>query len=369
MSNESIKICHFTSVHARYDTRIYQKQLKCLSKISASVFFVVADGRGDEITEAGITIVDAGKPKGRIDRFITIRKKVFQKARDIDADIYQFHDPELLKYGLKLKRKGKKVIYDSHEDVPRQILNKPYLKSFTKKIISRWYEKYENRIVKRLDRIITATDHITNRFLKFNPNAITVKNYPMVDELKTEINWDKKENKVCYVGAIDRNRGIKEIKEAIKQTDYRLELAGKFSSQKLQDEILLDSEQAGINFVGFADRRKVKQIYETSKAGLVTLHPTISYKDALPVKMFEYMLAGIPVIASDIPLWKSIVEKADCGITVDPFKPGEIASAIVMLTENNELAEKLGRNGQQAAMKYYNWKDEEKKLLKIYQEI
>ncbi|MDA3820247.1 MAG: glycosyltransferase family 4 protein, partial [Candidatus Delongbacteria bacterium] len=367
-NNTSPKICHFTSVHPRFDSRIYYKQLKSLKKLTNDVCLVVADGKGNELTSDGIQIIDAGKPRGRINRFLAIRKKVYKKSSEINADIYQFHDPELLKYGLKLKRKGKKVIYDSHEDVPRQILNKPYLKFLPKKLISGIVENNENRIVSQLDHVFCATDHITERFLKYNQNAATIKNYPVIEDLKTEINWNEKENKVCYVGAIALTRGIREMSDAVKKSVATLELAGKFSSDSLNQEIL---DQAGdkIKFYGFADRPLVRKIYHISKAGLVTLHPTISYKDALPVKMFEYMEAGIPVITSNIPLWEKIITDSECGIAVDPFNSDEIASAIDKIISDDVLAEKMGRNGQKAVVEKYNWKQEEKKLLEIYEKM
>lgn len=359
------KICHMTSVHPRYDTRIYQKQLKSLSKLNAEISLIVADDRGDEMTDDGIHIFDVGKPNGRLKRFLTSGKLVFKKALEIDADIYQFHDPELLSVGTKLIRKGKKVIYDSHEDVPRQILSKPYLKSFLKPFISWMFESYERRKASKMTYIISATDFITDRFLKFNSNSSTIKNYPIIDELKVDIDWSVKDNSVCYVGAIDIVRGIREMTEAVKLSKAGFKLAGKFGSDALQSEILskLDDKTT---FYGFADRKLVKEIFLSSKAGLVTLHPTVNYKDALPVKMFEYMLAGIPVITSNIPLWKEIVLNADCGIAVDPMNPDDIAKAIDIIVSDDELAEKMGRNGQKAVLELYNWKNEEEKLLEIY---
>jgi glycosyltransferase involved in cell wall biosynthesis len=368
MNNTSPKICHFTSVHPRFDSRIYYKQLKSLKKLTNDVCLVVADGKGNELTSDGIQIIDAGKPRGRINRFLAARKKVYKKASEINADIYQFHDPELLKYGLKLKRKGKKVIYDSHEDAPRQILNKPYLKFLPKTLISGIVEKNENKIVAELDHVLCATDHITHRFQKYNQNAFTIRNYPVIDELKADINWDEKENKVCYVGAIARTRGIREMADAVNKSKATFELAGKFSSDALKQEIL-DQDGDKIKFYGFADRSLVRKIYRKSKAGLVTLHPTVSYKDALPVKMFEYMLAGVPVITSNIPLWEGIIREAECGLAVNPFNTDEIAAAIDKIISDDVLAEKMGRNGQQAIMEKYNWQNEEKKLLEIYAKL
>jgi len=101
-------------------------------------------------------------------------------------------------------------------------------------------------------------------------------------------------------------------------------------------------------------------------AGLVLYHPVPNHTDAQPNKLFEYMSAGIPVISSNFPLWKEIVEGHQCGICVDPLKPDEIAKAIQWILDNPEKAKKMGENGRRAVEEKYNHTVEEKKLLTLY---
>lgn len=362
------KVCHLTSVHPRYDTRIFVKECGSLAKNGYEVSLVVADGKGGE-TKNNIKIFDVGKQHSRIKRIIKTPNLVLKKALNIDAEIYHFHDPELLKIGIKLIKKGKKVIYDVHEDVPRQILSKPYIKQFLRPFISKTFEKYENKKASKFSFIVTATDFIENRFLKINKNSKAIKNYPIISELKIDIDWRQKENKVCYIGAFSEVRGIKEIVKAMEKSTYRLNLAGIFASEDFKKQIQNLKSWDKADYHGFVDRNEVKSILSKSKAGLVTLYPTVNYKDALPVKMFEYMLAGIPVISSDIPLWKEIVENENCGICVNPYNPKEIAEAIDKLIENDQLAQELGNNGKKAVEEKYNWKTQELDLIKIYNEL
>jgi len=365
---DMIKICHITTVHPRYDVRIFYKECKSLQKNGFNVNLIVADDKGDEIKD-NIKIFDVGKETSRLKRMMKSPSKIYAKALELDADIYHFHDPELIFIGKKLINKNKRVIYDVHEDVPLQILSKPYLNLFLRKIVSKIFEYHENKNVKKFSHIITATDFIKERFLKINNNTGSIKNYPIVDELKINVNRNNKKNSVCYVGAVAKIRGISEIVKAMEFTDCKLNLAGKFDDKKLRDEIIKYKSWNKVTEYGFADRETVKQIYEESKAGLVTLHPTVNYKDALPVKLFEYMLAGIPVISSNIPLWQKIVEENNCGLCVNPYNPKEIAGAINIILNDDILAEKMGLNGQKAVIDKYNWAIEEKKLINIYKKV
>lgn len=366
--DKKIKVCHLTSAHTRYDTRIFHKECRSLFTEGYDVSLVVADGKGDEV-KSGIKIYDVGKKNGRLKRFTQTTKKVYNKAIQVNADIYHFHDPELIFYANKLVKKKYKVIYDSHEDVPKQILSKYYLNFWLRRIISITYQLFEKRKSCNFSYIITATDFIKNRFLSVNKNVKSVKNFPDPKEIQVRCDWEEKQNVVCYIGAISRNRGIVESIIAVEKAGVKLDLAGKFSSDKLKSEVQQMSGWKFVKYNGFADRQQVNHILCKAKIGLVTLHPKINYLDALPIKLFEYMIAGIPVISSDIPLWRSIVDENKCGICVDPMKPRDIAKAINYLLANEKEAELMGENGRKAIKNKYNWEVEKEKLLNIYDNL
>lgn len=335
-----------------------------------SVTLIVADGKGNAVSD-GVAIQDVGRARGRLDRILNAPKRLLSVAISLDADIYHLHDPELLPIGFKLRQRGKRVVFDSHEDVPTQMLGKPYLNKPLLWIIARAFAVYEKWVCRRLAGVIAATPFIRDKFLRINPNTVDINNYPILDELVSDIAWSGKREEVCYVGGIAAVRGIKQLVSAMRlvSSGARLNLVGDFSEPFVEQEVKADDGWKGVNEFGFLDREGIREVLSRSRAGLVTLLPIPNYLDALPIKMFEYMSAGIPVIASNFDLWRRIVSESACGLCVDPEKPEEIAAAIDYMMTHPAEARKMGENGRKAVLSRYNWQNEEAKLLEFYRRV
>ena len=365
------RICHISSAHTRSDIRIFIKQCQSIVKSDFEIYFLVIDQYPDENVN-GVEIVNCStenqKPN-RFERMFYGPKMIQKKLNELTPDIVHFHDIELIFLSQKIKKKGIHVVYDVHEDTPSQILEKEYLPKWTRQILSKILNFIEKKISKKFDAIVTATPHIKTLFDNINPRVIVLNNYPLHDELfSTSINTTARTG-FCFVGGITVIRGIKEVVASFKYSNEYLHLAGKFQSTSFERTILEGNQMDKIKFHGFLQREEVSKLLENSIAGIVTFLPFPNHIKAQPNKLFEYMSAGLPVIASNFPLWKNIIEGNNCGICVDPTNPSQIAVAMNFLKENPEEAKIMGDNGRKAVLEKYNWENEEKKLIELYNTI
>lgn len=360
------RICHITSVHPRYDVRIFLKECISLAK-EYEVHLIVADGKGNEFID-GVNIHDCGLLGSRKRRILIASKVLYNKAKMIDAEIYHFHDPELIPLGVRLKKTGKKVIYDVHEDVSSDILTKKWIPGIFRKSISVAFNYYQKNAAKKLDYIITATPHIESQFKEYN-RALAINNYPNIKE-DSKINYeDKTANKICYAGVISIRRGINEMIDAVKDLPVEFDLAGSFYNEATYKDMISRPGWEKLRYHGMLNHLEAKELRMKSKIGLLLFHPGPNHTDSQPNKLFEYMEASLAIICSDFPLWRDVVEKNNCGICVDPFNVDAVKKAIGRLINDPELCKVMGTNGRNMVLNRYNWAVEEKKLFELYNNV
>ncbi len=373
------KICVLTSVHPASDVRIFHKECKSLARAGYNVTLVAT---GDKDSERdGVMHRAIPASTGRLRRVLRGSLAVYRVALQEDADVYHFHDPELIPIALLLRMRGKKVVYDIHEDLPRTISYKPYIHPVLCEPVSGAARRVENFAARRFSGLITANPAIADRFRALNGNLAVVNNFPRIEEIESGSSAgdrpaDRAGRKptLLYVGMrITRARCAVEMVEAMgllpESVPARLRLVGNWDSAELPESL---SKLAGwdrVEFVGELGRPGVAQELQNAAVGLVILHPEPNYVISQPVKLFEYMCAGLPVIVSDFPVCREIVTDAGCGILVDPFNSKEIAEAMTFLLTHPEEAAEMGRRGYAAVREKYSWANEEKTLLRFYSDL
>jgi len=363
-----------TSVHSAADPRIFHKECRSLARAGFDVT-LIGPHSNDAVLD-GVRIRAFHRDTRRLTRMTRTAWRMYNAARLHDADVYHFHDPELIPVGLLLKANGKHVIYDIHEDLPKDVLSKDYLPRWTRAPISALMNLVENVACGRFSGLVAVTQSIADRFKERNCRTIVVHNFPYAEELVNEERsaaWATRRQSVAYVGGIMAQRAIHEIVSAMAllpdALSATLELAGpEVLSLRDHDAVRRNPGWKHTKYHGFVDQKTTFGILQSVRAGLVLFHPEPNHLESMPQKIFEYMGAGLPVIASDFTLWRQIIGSG-CGLFVDPLSAPDIARAIEYLLTHPAEAEAMGRRGQAAVLERFNWRSEARKLIDLYRQI
>lgn len=366
------RICHLTTVHRVFDVRIFRKQAKALAEAGYNVTLIAQHDRHETVD--GIKIVSLPRPKNRFQRIFVTTWQAFCLALRQRARVYHFHDPELLPVGVLLKLlTHAKVVYDVHEDYSQAIRTKYWISKPWRAILARLFHFIEQLASRSLDAIVSVTEAIQSHFPA--QKTVLVKNYPILEFAGIPRRHPSQRNSLVliYVGGLIRLRGIYELVQALEllnsHWDVRLELLGQFIEPTFEQKVRALKGFQQVQFCGWVPYREVFLHLQRADIGFVLFHPVPNHMEALPTKLFEYMSAGLPVIVSHFPLWREIVEGNQCGVTVNPLDPQDIASAIEYLWQRPELRCRMGQSGRQAVQAKYNWEVEAKKLTELYEKL
>jgi len=317
------KICVLTSVHPAFDARIFHKEAKTLVKAGYNVVLIAQHTK--EETVDGIRIVPLPKPRSRFERMTKVVWRLFWVALGEKADAYHFHDPALISIGLILKFFGKKVIYDVHEDVSKQILNKDWVgNSVIRKIVSVAFNEFEGFSYIFLNGIVAATPDIARKFS--SKKTITLKNLPILELIDRTKPLKVKKQKpiILYPGKLTRIRGVKEIVQAMGfvKDGADLWLLGKWESEKFKKECKALEGWKYTKYLGLKPLEEVYSYMKVADIGVSILYPVRNYLTSLPVKAFEYMACSLPMVMSNFSCWQKIFR--ECALFVHPYNPEDI---------------------------------------------
>lgn len=362
----SLKVCHISTAHPPFDVRIFHKECVSLAKAGYDVSLVVTHDK-EEIVD-GIKIVPLPQSKGRLHRMFIKTHFAFYRSLKTKSKIFHFHDPELIGLGILFKLLGKKVIYDSHENVSSQIESKKWLgNSLSRKIVKGGFRAIEKFGIYLFDSVISVTPEIVEYLSP--KKGVLLRNYPIVSIIDQAPIHEAKTDKpvLIYVGGLTKIRGIKELCESVHIANNKTELwlVGPWESPEFEAECMANKE--GIRYWGIKPLREVYPFIKRADIGFVTLYPEKNYLNSLPIKAFEYMACSKPMIMSNIPYWENKFNGS--AVFVNPTSPQEIAEKIDLLIASKERLQELGAHGKSEVDAKYSWEAESQKLINLYKSI
>jgi glycosyltransferase involved in cell wall biosynthesis len=352
------------------DIRVLQKECRSLAQGGYDVTLVARHPRDEVIDGVHIVAVSSTPKPPRLERLTKVVWKVYRTAAKQRAEIYHFHDPELLLAGLLLKLRGRKVIYDAHEAFTRKLRSKSWIPSRLRPLVAGFYGLLERQLCRTFDHVIAA-DVMTAQDLHAS-RVTVVANYPIIaTKPRGGVRETPRDRFVLiYVGGLERDRGVGVMLDIAELLGDRVELRllGRWFDPVHERRA---RGMANVTYLGFRPLDVVYEEMTNADLGLVLLQPVSAYLYAgeNTNKIFEYMLCGLPVVASDFPAFQSFVTQVQCGICVDPTNAEKAAEEILRLLEKPDLREQMGRHGRSAVLAEYNWEAEKSKLLAVYEEV
>lgn len=369
-----MKICHISSMHRAVDDRIYQRACLGLFRLGHEVHYVVTQPDENPQFE-GVHFHWIKQRTGWQRRWFS-SKDAINIAIRLRADIYQFHDPDLLPHILKIKKKipNAKVIFDMHENFQARF-SQWGLPSF----LGRLFIKYETNTINRLDGFVTTTEAMKNLFVKSSKPGIVIRNSVNIDRLshlKIDDTLPFETPTIYTSGAHSHSRLVQQTVESLKHLpkdlNFQMMFVGRYSSgikEELHKQAKIDGTAKYLilddmlpwdeNFIRTAKAFCGCVFYENNQNNQVTL----------PNRVYEYMFSGIPIVVSDYPELRNIVEKANCGLIVSSEKPEDMAKAFEYLLRNPEEAKQMGLNGRKAIFGDFGYHVDLQNTVEFYEKL
>ncbi len=363
------RVVHLTTVHDPFDNRVFHRECRSLA---AAGFEVVLLAPGEDEAIEGFRVGGLPRYGHRLTRMSLGVARAFLQALARRADLYHFHDPELIPAGLLLRLLGRRVIYDIHEDNRTALQEREYLPSWLRALIAGTLARFEEGASRHF-HLVLAERYYAERF----PRGEAILNYarfPALDEGQLAARPRAGHPRLIYTGNVKSYRGAHRHARLLRHLpDAELFLVGR-CDPRLAADLQAGTEPGRLHLEGVGGHvphERIVSYYlrESWTAGLALFPPSRHTRRKELTKIFEYMAFGIPVLCADFPNLRRIVEGAECGICVDPEKDEEAADAVRYLWEHPEAARRMGERGREAARSTYNWDTQAEKLLRLYDVI
>ena len=345
MPKSPTKIVHISTVHTWNDTRIYQRMCRSLAACGYDVHWVVpcaADDPGGPVPsgDAVVTIHPLPPPRGRLGRATLTAWRALRAAQRVRGDVYHFHDPELIWVGLTLRLLGNRVVYDVHEDIVGDALEKPWLPTFIRPLAGRCTALVEALAARWLSGVVTAGDDIQQRLGRHTNKCLAVHNYPSLADFPSRpATAPASPPQIVFLGGINETNVpvnlVKALELLPKSLDCRLVWGGKRADPTVLEKLAQQAGWARVDYRGFVPFDQVQPLMSDATAAVVLYANAPNNFSIRSNRLFETMAMALPIIGPAYGDWPEFFQQHPCGVPVDPDQPEEIAAAIEQVGERS----------------------------------
>lgn len=369
---------HVSIVHPATDVRIFTKQCQTLAEAGYAVTLYARTPEPEREVD-GVRVVPVPEPRSRLARMTWGVARLLRPLLSERADVYHLHDPELVPLGLVLRLLTRRpVLFDAHEPLPDQIYDKHWIPDALRPLASRATRLLVGLTGRAVTAVIAASPPAARAYAGAR-RLVTVGNYPIVLEGEGyDVPYPKRNRGLVYVGGITEGRGLAQMLEVARRvrrrTGERLTLVGPFQPADLESRLRSPGVEDAVEYLGVLPPDEARRVMAEAKVGLILFQPSRAHERAMPNKLFEYMASGVPVVGSDFPHWREIVETAGgpdrpAGVVVPPDDVDAVERAVLALLSDPERAADMGRAGRESATTRYTWKSEARTLLSLYDDV
>lgn len=367
------RILILAATHEPYDNRVYYKETLSLLKRYPQLTMITPAGESFQPAE-GVTL----KRFSAVGRWQRI-KTLFQLAKQEDVDLCHCHEPDSLLAGVWLKReKGCKLIYDSHEYHPESFSER--FPAPLRGTVRRGMLRFERWMVRQCDHVITVNEDLAAKFRGWGAKVAVLPNYPSPELFQepegAPAATPQRPLHLTYVGTLARTRGVLEVLEVARRLKnageaVQVTIIGVGNEAKFTEELkaFARENQLNVELTGHVPHDQVAERMRTSDVGMLLLHPLERYMKAEPIKLFEYMACGLPVISYHYPAVEGIMTESLCGEMIKPLDLEAVVATLKEWIRDPERRQSLGENGKKAFRENYNWGVCERRLWKVYEEL
>lgn len=369
-------VVHISTAHGAFDTRISHKQARSLSDGGHDVTFLVH--HDESTTRDGVRIESLGDYDSRRERMAHVWR-AFRRARRLDADVYHFHDPELLPAGVLLQlTTDADVVYDVHEDYDNQIAFKKWLPDPVKPVVANSIVPIQSQFMRHFDGVVVANEWIAADYERRGHDVTVVGNFPKVDGITFDPLPDEREQEyvLSFVGNVNGTRGITDMIEVVsclrdRGYDVGLWVIGPIGDG-VRDEVhrLIGTEGVGehVRLLGWIDYEDIFSYLYTSDVGMMLVDRE-RYEHGLSNKMFEYMYSEIPVVAHATTSTRKYIPET-CGVHIEETDTETQADAVASLLDLPQRErDEMGARGRRHVVENCTWENEAEKLLALYDSL